>query len=294
MRYENAHFMAFLFAPCPESALKAAPSRKERNKCFHIYIPGGSMIVKLFLSLLLLACLATVPAFAAIPLITDDTAQGKGKFQVELFGEYGHDKDEIITSKNADLSATFTYGLIDPIDIVLSVPYQAWREDDSDSVVKGDGIGDLAIEAKWSFFEKEGLSCALKPGFTIPTGNEDKGLGAGRTTYYLYFIASKEIGTRAFHLNLAYIRIENKVDERKDLWHASVAATVEVMKDLQLVADFGGETNPDRSSNTPPVYILGGFIYSPSENFDIGLGVKGGLTESETDIAVRGGITYRF
>jgi hypothetical protein len=73
-----------------------------------------------------------------------------------------------------------------------------------------------------------------------------------------------------------------------------VAATVDVMKELKLVGDFGGETNPDRSSNTPPVYILGGFIYSPSENFDIGLGVKGGLTESETDIAVRGGITYRF
>jgi hypothetical protein len=253
------------------------------------------MTSKLFLALLLLFCLATVPAFAAIPLITDDTGtQGKGKFQVELFGEYGHDEEERVTSKNSDLSSTLTYGLSDSIDLVFSVPYQAWREDDSDSAVKGDGIGDLAMEAKWRFFESEGLSCALKPGFTIPTGDEDKGLGAGRTTYYLYLIASREIETRAFHINLAYIRNENKADERKDIWHASVAATVDVMKDLKLVGDFGGETNPDRSSNTPPIYILGGFIYSPSENFDIGLGIKGGLTNSETDIAVRGGITFRF
>jgi hypothetical protein len=230
-----------------------------------------------------------------LPRFPPDTGtQGRGKFQVELFGEYGHDEDEIITSKNSDLSATLTYGLIDPIDIVLSVPYQAWRSNDSDSVVKGDGIGDLAMEAKWRFFESEGISLALKPGFTIPTGDEEKGFGAGRSTYYLYLIASKGIETRAFHINLAYIRDENTVDERKDVWHASVAATVDVMKELKLVGDFGGETNPDRSSNTPPVYILGGFIYSPSENFDIGLGVKGGLTESETDIAVRGGITYRF
>jgi hypothetical protein len=234
-------------------------------------------------------------SFAAIPLITDDTGtQGKGKFQVELFGEYGDDEEDRLTNKTSDLSATLTYGLIDPVDIVLSVPYQAWREDDSDSVIKGNGIGDLAVEAKWRFFESEGLSCALKPGTTIPTGNEDKGLGTGRTTYYLYLIASKEIETKTFHINLAYIRNENMVDERKDLWHASVAATVEVMKNLQLVADFGGETNPDRSSHTPPVYILGGLIYSPSENVDIGLGVKGGLTKPETDIAVSGGVTYRF
>ena len=43
-----------------------------------------------------------------------------------------------------------------------------------------------------------------------------------------------------------------------------------------------------------PAYILGGFIYSVKENFDIGIGVKGGLTKPETDISVRGGITWRF
>jgi hypothetical protein len=252
------------------------------------------LLERLFLVVFMTA-LTAGSAFAAIPLITDDTGtQGKGKFQVELFGEYGDDEEGRLTSKTSDLSATLTYGLIDPVDIVLSVPYQFWREDDSASVVKGNGIGDLAIEAKWRFFEKEGLNLALKPGLTFPTGDEDEGLGAGRSTYYLYFIASREIETRAFHINLAYIRNENKVDERKDLWHASVAATVDVMKDLKLVGDFGGETNPDRSSSTPPIYILGGLIYSPSENFDIGLGVKGGLTNTETDIAFRGGITYRF
>jgi hypothetical protein len=81
------------------------------------------MRIKLFLFLSLFFCLASVSAFAAIPLITDDTGtQGKGKFQVELFGEYGHDEEERVTSKNSDLSATLTYGLIDPVDIVLSVP----------------------------------------------------------------------------------------------------------------------------------------------------------------------------
>jgi hypothetical protein len=232
---------------------------------------------------------------SAIPFITDDTGTlGKGKFQIELSGEYGSDSEDIITTKASDLSASLTYGIIDPVDIVLGLPYQAWRLEDSQSVVKGHGIGDLSIEANWRFHEQEGLSFALKPGFTIPTGDEERGLGSGRTNYYLYFIASKEMNPWAFNLNLAYIRNDNQIDERKDIWHASINALCEVIKDLKLGLDAGVETNPDSLSKTPLAYILGGLIYSLRENLDIGLGVRGGLTRPETDIAVRGGITWRF
>lgn len=235
--------------------------------------------------------------FASIPLITDDTGtQGKGKFQLELFGEYGQESGAHLTTKTSDLSATFTYGIIDTVDIILGIPYQAWHSNNSEgeSVLKADGLSDLSIEGKWRFYEKEGLSFALKPGFTIPAGDEEKGLGTGRITYHLYFIASKEMNPWAFHLNLAYIRNENRVNERKDIWHASLASSVDVMKNLKLVGDVGIATNPDSSSNTPPAFILGGLIWSLRENLDIGLGVEAGLTKPETDLAVRGGITWRF
>ena len=75
--------------------------------------------------------------YAAIPLITDDTGtQGKGKFQLELAGEYGHDKEEAVTNKNSDFSATLTYGVVDSLDIVLSVPYQFWHTDEKGSEAK--------------------------------------------------------------------------------------------------------------------------------------------------------------
>jgi hypothetical protein len=242
-----------------------------------------------------LTLMTSSSVFAAIPLITDDTGtQGKGKFQLELFGEYGHEKEERITTKTSNVAATLTYGIIDSVDIILSVPYQFWRAEDPESMTKENGISDLAIETKWRFYEKEGLSLAVKPGLTIPTGDEEKGLGNERITYYLYFIASKEMNPWALHFNLAYIRSDNKRDERKDIWHASVASTVDVMKNLKLMGDVGVESNPDGSSSAPPVYILGGLIYSVRENLDIGLGVRGGLTKPETDIAVRGGITWRF
>ena len=234
-------------------------------------------------------------AFAAIPLITDDTGtQGRGNFQLELFGEYGHDREGIITTKTSDVSATLTYGLIETVDIVLGIPYQAWSSDNSESLVKGNGIADLSLEAKWRFYEKEGLSLALKPGFTIPTGDTEKGLGAGRPTYHLLFIATKQMKPWEFDMNVGYLYNENTASERKNIWSASLDAQVEVVKDLKLALDVGLATNPDSSSDTPPAYVLGGLIWSLRENLDIGLGVKVGLTKPETDISVRGGITWRF
>jgi len=237
----------------------------------------------------------TTAALAAIPLITDDTGtQGKGKFQLEVLGEYGHDKEGGIKGETQGVTASFTYGILDPVDIVLSVPYAIWREKDGGCTEEEDGLADLALEAKWRFFEREGFSLALKPGLTLPIGDEDKGLGAGRATEYLFLIASKETSPWAFHLNLAYIRNENKNDERDDLWHASLASSYEIFKKLKLVGDIGMEKNPDRGSSVDPAYILGGFIYSPRENLDFGLGIKGGLTNTEADLSVRGGITWRF
>lgn len=234
-------------------------------------------------------------SYAAHPLITDDTGtQGKGKFQLEVNGEYGHDKDDGVTTKTTQLASTLTYGIIDPLDIVFGIPYQHIRTKDSESAVSEDGISDVSIEAKWKFYEKDGLSFALKPGITLPTGDEERGLGAGKVTSHLFFISTKEIKPWAFHLNLGYIRNENKVDERKNLWHASLATTVEVIKDLKLVGNIGVERNTEKGSDIDPAFILGGLIYSVSENFDIDFGVKGGLTKPETDYSVLAGITWRF
>jgi len=264
------------------------------NLIFRTYLKIKKVAFPLLPILFLSASYAT-NALAAIPLITDDTGtQGKGKFQIESFGEYDYDNKEGLTTKEADLVATFTYGIIDQVDIALGGLYRFSRGGSDESTETASGISDLAIEAKWRFYENNGLSFAIKPGFTLPTGNNDKDLGNGRPTYYCYFIASKEINSWVFLANLVYLRNDNKGDDRNNIWRASLASTFQIIKNLKLVGDIGVTTNPERSSSTPPVYILGGFIYSLRDNFEIGLGVKGGLTKSEADISVRGGITWRF
>jgi len=237
---------------------------------------------------------------AAHPLITDDAGtQGKGKFQLEVNGEFNYDKEteEEVTTKETggEVAPILSYGIVDNLDIVLGVPYQWFRvKEDGDVTDKEDGISDMSLELKWRFYEKDGLSLALKPGITLPTGDDEKGLGTGRETYSLYFITTKEIEPWAFHLNLGYVRNENKSDEREDIWHASLAGEVEVVKNLKVVADIGAERNPDKASDTHPAFIVGGLIYSLSESFDIDFGVKGGLNKTEADYSILTGITMRF
>lgn len=238
--------------------------------------------------------------FAAHPLITDDTGtQGKGKFLLEVNSEVNYDKESEAGVKSkttgGGVGTILSYGIIDNVDIVLGIPYQWFKvKEDGETISREKGLSDISLELKWRFYEREGWSFALKPGVTFPTGIEKKDLGTGRVTYGMFFITTKEIDPLAFHLNLGYTRNENKLDERKDIWHISLASEWELIKDLKLVANIGVERNPDKTSNRPPAFILGGFIYCIAENFDIDIGLKGGLNKPETDLTILAGIAWRF
>lgn len=264
---------------------------------------------------IVIALLWSGSAFAAHPLITDDTGtQGKGKYQLEVNSEftrekerqYNTDEDKWETKKETggELATILSYGITDNVDIVLGVPYQ-WKKTKIDGAVtadkteQGDGIADMSLDVKWKFYEKDGLSFAVKPGITLPTGDENKGLGNGKVSYGLVLIATKEIAPFAFHFNLGYTNNEYKLQadkdaNRKSIWHVSLASEVEVVKDLKAVANIGMERNPDKTSNTHPAFILGGLIYSITENIAIDLGVKAGLNKPETDLTFLAGIAFKL
>ena len=252
--------------------------------------------MKKIILILIFCLLPTGTAFASHPLITDDAGtQGKGKFQLEINGQYGHDKDDDgVVQSTTPAASTLTYGIIDSVDVIVGIPYEWLKVKDSQSTSSQSGISDVAVALKWRFYETDGFSFALKPGITLPTGDKDKQLGTGKVTYSAFFITTKELKPWAFHLNLGYIGNENKLDQRVSLWHASVAAEVEVAKGLKLVANTGIQRNSDRDSHTDPAFVLGGLVYSITENIDIDAGYKHGLTKPEVDNNVLAGMTFRF
>ncbi|MBU2054416.1 MAG: transporter [Proteobacteria bacterium] len=239
-------------------------------------------------------------AWAAHPLITDDTGtQGQGKFQIEVSGQYDSNKETVggvsTESTGSQVATTLSYGFTENMDIVLGIPYQ-WGKGKEDGMTVYDekGIADMTVDLKWRFFEKDGLSLAFKPGVRIPTGNDEKGLGAGRTGYQAFLIGSLDAAPWTFHTNVGYIGNENKTDKEKSIWHASLAATCEIVKDLRLVGNIGIERNRDKAASQNPAFLLGGLIYSVSENFDIDVGAKYGLNAAEIDWSLMAGMAFRF
>jgi len=260
-----------------------------------VRIQSAGFKTVLFVSLFTIYFSLPTIAFAAHPLITDDTGtQGKGKYQLELNSEFSHEDEDGAAVDTFELTPVISYGLKDAVDLVLGIPYQRIRLKEDGQKSTEDGLSDISLELKWRFYDRDGLSLALKPGVTLPTGDDERGLGAGRAAYSIFLIASKEMEPWEFHLNLGYIRNENRADERKNLWHASLAATVEVIEELSLAANAGIEQNPDRNINTHPAFLIGGLIYEISESLAVDIGLKAGLNKPETDFALLAGMAWRF
>jgi len=256
------------------------------------------------LGLLILVRFSAGPAVAALPLITDDTGtQGKGKSQIEMCNQWGFDKETDDSSgtnvttrtRQTELKFQYSYGVTETADLILGIPYQ-WKKTEIDDVTASDvnGVADLSLEVKWRFYEKDGLSFALKPGVTLPAGDKDKDLGTGRVTGTIFFTTTRDWEFWAAHANVGYKRNENKLDQREDIWHISAAGEWRATKNLRIAANVGAESNPDPASQTNPAFALGGIIYSVSKDLDLCVGVKRALNKAETDYTIMGGLTVRF
>jgi hypothetical protein len=262
--------------------------------------PGSTFFV-----LIILNIAVVTSSFAAHPLVCDDTGtQGKGKFLFELNYETSFDKTDSLTNAGANVTtrnresevkAAITYGMTDTVDVIIGSPYQ-WKKTEEDDVAISNvsGIADISLEVKWRFFEKDGLSFAIKPGLTLPAGDKNKDLGTGRVGGTLFLIATKEVNPMAFHFNFGYKRNENQSEQREDIWHASMAGELKVIQNLKLVANIGMEKNTDKSSSIDPAFLLGGFIYSIRDNLDIDFGVKMGLSKTESDYTFLAGMAIKF
>lgn len=238
--------------------------------------------------------------YAAHPLITDDVGtQGKGTFQLEVNTEFARDEEAeagaVTEEKGMEASAVLSYGILETLDIVVGLPYTRIEvKENANTVLDEQGLSDASLELKWRFFEAGGTNFALKPGVSFPTGDEKKGLGTGKYGLSLFLIADREADALTFHLNLGYYRNNNRFEEKENLWHASLAAELKASEAVRIVGNIGIEENPDTASDTDPAFALAGIIYAVSENFDIDLGYKVGLSSAETDSTVLAGMAFRF
>jgi hypothetical protein len=252
-------------------------------------------------------------SWAAHPFITDDAGtQGKGNRQLELLAQRDHHDRTADAgagpvqrrSRSTLFNSVLTYGLLDNVDVALGLNHLRYRVTENGVVAnEASGASDSSLELKWRVYEKDGFSLALKPGLTIPTGDENRNLGAGRASWSLNLIADYEAAPWVWLANVAYTRapyklLQDQLDYRSDLWRVSGGAEYIVRKELRLAGELGVRTSEPRSDPFLPGrharYAMLGLIYSPTEKLDFDVGYRKGLSRAETDKTFLVGATIRW
>ncbi|MDT8285663.1 MAG: transporter [Elusimicrobiales bacterium] len=236
----------------------------------------------------LFCCAAPLSAFH--PMTTEDTVFiGRDVKQAEIGFDHTEDTDAADYFSNT-LSATFSYGLWDKLEILISAPWQGWNS----AGLSESGLGDVALETKFWVAERRGWDLALKPGFSLPAGNDAAGLGAGKGQVWLYCIAGRAEGPRQYYLNAGYRYNRNSVNEETDIFSASAMGAVELLPKTLLAAELAVETNTDKSAASPPVSSLLGLVWSPNPSLDLDAGVRYGLNDAAEELSLILGATVRF
>ena len=113
--------------------------------------------------------------------------------------------------------------------------------------------------------------------------------------YSFFIVGTRETGSWTFLGNIGYIRNEVDSDiEELNIWHISAAAIYALNDQWKIVGNLVAERNTEKDCDNNPVSAITGFIYSPTKDIDLDLGVKLGLTSSATDWALLAGTTFRF
>lgn len=246
------------------------------------------------LAALLLAA-ASGAAGAAHPLLTEDTGtQGEGNAQLELMVDRNRDRPPGARVREQQTTAVLSYGLTDTADLQVGLPYLRQHTHDAFGRHADRGPLDATVDLKWRFHQADAFSLGLKPGITLPSGNADRGFGAGRVTWGALLILSYEPGPWAFHAHAGYRRNNNSGNQRESLGHVSAALTYQATEQFKLVADSSADSNPDRNDRSSLRYRVIGFIYSATPKLDFDLGLKHGHGQAATDRAFLVGATLRW
>jgi long-subunit fatty acid transport protein len=252
-------------------------------------------------------------AWAAHPFITDDTGtQGKGNWQLELQGDLLRSERTVDTGagpveqkRKVNLFVpVLSYGMLENLDVQFGLSYTRQRTTENGFETEDEsGMSDSTLEVKWRFLEAGAFSLALKPGLVLPTGNEDKGLGTGKTSWGVALLATIEADPWTFLANVAYSdvrfnRPQDAAESRSDLWRVSGGLSYAVAKDVRLVGEAGLRLNESRSDPYLPdrtsQFGMIGIIYSPSKNMDFDAGFRKNFNDAEFEKAFLVGATFRW
>jgi hypothetical protein len=229
-------------------------------------------------------CAIASPAFAAHPMISEDTGtQGTGRFELELGFAGTHEGD----TRSYEYGPQLSYGLVPTLDLIVRPVWLDVRQTTDTGSAHQTGIGDTALDFKWRFRSGDPVSLGVRAGVGLVTGDSARGLSVGSTTYHAVLIATANTAPFSFDANVGYAT--NPVDgERRGLWYISGAAVWSVNERLRFTFELADFTNPAQSDTAwQPVTRIGA-IATVTPWLDVDVGYQMRLEHGSVSIALAG------
>ena len=253
----------------------------------------GHNLKKLFQ--VLVCAFFTQSTWADHPLITDHLGtQGTGDSQAEFVIDRVETGSGSSRSERAALTASFAYGVTETIDILVSGNRVALKDPEFNNGSRGEGFGDGSLGVKWRYSDVGPLSLGIKLSASIATGNEQRGLGLGRSTQTLTHILQWKAESGTLLTNVGITNNGSTQDERRSLWSASVAWLAPIAERLTLAVDVGAAQQPSTNGGANPAFALVGLIFAATDKVDIDIGYKHGLNREEPDHQLGVGFAVRW
>jgi outer membrane protein OmpA-like peptidoglycan-associated protein len=187
--------------------------------------------------------------------------------RLELYGNFG-------LQNRLDADALFQPGFVNDYPFVAT-PWET-------------GVGDIKVGLKYGFLNDymgDGVGLAARAFFKIPTADEDKGLGTGKTAWGVDLILSKHLNHAAdIHASIGYQKNSDPDDvEIADALKWAVGFNIPACRNIQLQAELMGTNygDADFEQTDPldlvvgPVFWIKGFFIRPAISWNLNFDDRG-------------------
>jgi len=232
---------------------------------------------KLYILLLLFIFLMK-PAFAARPLLTDDSEPvANGKILIE---------SGFIDQKNKELdyssylTTSIKYGISNSMDIGIDIPYLNLKKNDADPVA---GFSDFVIKSKINILSPEDyfIGIALCLGTKLSNSSYEKGFGSGNADYFANIIFTKLFGDHKLHFNIGYTLVGDiPSQDFNNLVNYDLALEYKLIETIYLVGEITGSNHANRLIYSHPLLAILGANWKISPTFTLDIGYGFGLNDA--------------
>jgi hypothetical protein len=224
-----------------------------RSKQSHL----SRFLSTMFFLTFVLSIFAFMPqiVYAGPPFLTDDPEPVEYQhWEVYLAAQYKHDRDQ---DSSTLPHLEINYGVIPNVQIHLIAPLVYVKPEGASSQY---GYGDTELGVKFRFIQETDYlpQVGIFPMIEFPTGDADKGLGNGRTQYFLPIWLQKSVGQWTTYGGGGYWI--NPGEGNKDWWQFGWQLSREINKHLTLGAELYYKTATTTDSNDTTGYSIGAII----------------------------------